>query len=162
MTPRFPFVFAALLIAATSALATDAAEGAAGQSVVESWQEEPTRIFDAAGLSLDEFQWIARPIVIFADTPADPRFIEQVELLTARMDELAERDVVIITDTDPDNRSDIRLKLRPRGYMLALIGKDGGVKLRKPSPWSVRELSRSIDKMPLRQQELREQALSGG
>jgi len=37
-----------------------------------------------------------------------------------------------------------------------LIGKDGGVKLRKPFPWSVRELSRSIDKMPMRQQELRD------
>ncbi|MEO0692345.1 MAG: DUF4174 domain-containing protein [Pseudomonadota bacterium] len=162
MTPRFPFVFAALLTAATSAFATDAAEGAAGQSVVEAWQAEPTRIFDGSEVDLDAFQWIARPIVVFADTPADPRFVEQIELLMARLDELEERDVVIITDTDPDASSDIRRQLRPRGYMLALIGKDGGVKQRKPSPWSVRELSRSIDKMPMRQQELREQALSGG
>ena len=40
--------------------------------------------------------------------------------------------------------------------MLTVIGKDGGVKLRKPFPWDVRELSRSIDKMPLRQQEIRD------
>ena len=40
--------------------------------------------------------------------------------------------------------------------MLALIDKDGGVKLRKPFPWDVREITRSIDKMPLRQQELRD------
>jgi hypothetical protein len=40
--------------------------------------------------------------------------------------------------------------------MLTLIGKDGEVKLRKPFPWDVREISRSIDKMPMRQREIRE------
>ena len=40
--------------------------------------------------------------------------------------------------------------------MLVLIGKDGSVYLRKPFPWSVREIGRSIDKMPLRQQEIRD------
>ncbi len=40
--------------------------------------------------------------------------------------------------------------------MLVLVGKDGSVYLRKPFPWDVRELSRSIDKMPLRQQEMRD------
>ena len=49
-----------------------------------------------------------------------------------------------------------RRKFRPRGFMLTLIGKDGEVELRKPFPWDVREISRSIDKMPLRQQEIRD------
>ena len=71
-------------------------------------------------------------------------------------DEMVERDVVLITDTDPAAKSAIRLKLRPRGFMLALVGKDGRVNLRKPRPWDVRELSRSIDKMPLRRQEIRD------
>ena len=44
--------------------------------------------------------------------------------------------------------------------MLVIIGKDGSVKQRKPLPWNVRELSRSIDKMPLRQQEMRDRRLS--
>ena len=35
-----------------------------------------------------------------------------------------------------------------------LIGKDGQVKLRKPSPWNIREIARVIDKMPIRQQEI--------
>jgi protein-L-isoaspartate O-methyltransferase len=76
------------------------------------------------------------------------------------LDDLAERDVIIITDTDPSAETELRTRLRPRGYMMALIGKDGRVALRKPSPWSVRELSRSIDKMPLRQQEISDRRVS--
>ena len=34
------------------------------------------------------------------------------------------------------------------------MDKDGQVKLRKPFPWDVREISRAIDKFPLRRQEI--------
>jgi hypothetical protein len=36
-----------------------------------------------------------------------------------------------------------------------LIGKDGQTKLRKPLPWSIREISRAIDKMQIRQDEIK-------
>ena len=124
------------------------------QTVHERWEEDRTQVFDGAEIILEDLQWVARPLVIFADTPNDPRFTQQMDLLLADMDELAERDVIVITDTDRAAMSDVRTTLRPRGYMMALVGKDGRVALRKPSPWSVRELSRSIDKMPLRQQEI--------
>jgi DNA-binding IscR family transcriptional regulator len=64
--------------------------------------------------------------------------------------------VIVLTDTDPKARSALRKKLRPRGFMLVIIGKDGGVKLRKPHPWSVREITRSIDKFPSRLREVEE------
>jgi hypothetical protein len=124
------------------------------QTVLERWEEDRTQVFDGAEIILEDLQWVARPLVIFADTPNDPRFTQQMDLLLADMDELAERDVIVITDTDRAAMSDVRTTLRPRGYMMALVGKDGRVALRKPAPWSVRELSRSIDKMPLRQQEI--------
>ena len=123
-------------------------------TVLERWEEDRTQVFDGAEIILEDLQWVARPLVIFADTPNDPRFTQQMDLLLADMDELAERDVIVITDTDRAAMSDVRTTLRPRGYMMALVGKDGRVALRKPAPWSVRELSRSIDKMPLRQQEI--------
>ena len=113
-------------------------------------------LLDAKEVALSDFLWTARPVVVFADTPNDPRFAEQIDLLTRRWDDLLDRDVVVIVDTDRSEPSEIRLKLRPRGFMLALIGKDGQVKLRKPNPWDVRELTRVIDKMPLRQQEIRD------
>ena len=72
---------------------------------------------------LDAYLWTARPVVVFADSDADPRFVEQMELLDRGASALEERDVVVITDTDPAARSAIRQKLRPRGFMLVLIGK---------------------------------------
>ena len=70
--------------------------------------------------------------------------------------------MVVLTDTDPAADSALRQTFRPRGFMLVLVGKDGQIKLRKPLPWDVRELSRAIDKSPLRQQELRDLGQRGG
>ena len=145
------FAFLAAFGAAGIADATDTA-----LSAVERWEADKAIILDASEVDLAEFKWIARPVVVFAESPNDPAFRRQMELLEARRDELIERDVVVVTDTNPDVRSSVRTKLRPRGFMLTLIGKDGGVKLRKPFPWDVRELSRQIDKMPIRRQELQD------
>ncbi|SFL24193.1 DUF4174 domain-containing protein [Shimia haliotis] len=110
----------------------------------------------ASEVDLEEFLWLNRPLVVLADTDRDPRFVEQMALIEKRASELVERDVVVITDTDPANVSSVRKQLRPRGFMLALIGKDGITYFRKPFPWDVREISASIDKMPMRQQEIRD------
>lgn len=110
---------------------------------------------EAKDLQLDDFKWQARPVVVFADSAQDPAFITQMELLMADPPALLERDVIIITDTDPAAKSDIRQKLRPRGFMLVLVGKEGGVKLRKPFPWNIRELTRVIDKSPIRKREIK-------
>jgi len=123
----------------------------------------PDALFAPADMAdLSEFRWKKRPVLVFADSDQDPAFIEQMELLHAREEELVARDVIVLTDTDPDARSPLRLMMRPRGFMLVLVGKDGGNKLRKPFPWDVREISRSIDKMPMRQREIRENKDASG
>ena len=139
----FALVIAGLL--AFPAGAADTAEGPPALPLVQ-----------GVDVDLNEFLWTKRPVVVFADTPNDPRFIEQMNFLNADIPALLLRDIVVLTDTDPAARSALRRKLRPRGFMLVLIDKDGGVKLRKPAPWDVREISRSIDKFPTRQQEIRE------
>ncbi len=118
--------------------------------------DPPGLIQDAAGKTLDEYMWLKRPLVVFADNAADPRYVQQMQFITDRMDALEDRDVIVLTDTDPAARGAIRQELRPRGFMLVLIAKDGTRVLRKPFPWDVRELSRSIDKLPVRQQEIRD------
>jgi len=156
--PRFTFLLASVALAMAATFASAAAGDE--QTPVEIWDADRTTVFDGRDIDLEAFRWIARPVVVFADTPADPAFQRQLDLLQDGMDELVKRDVVLITDTSRSDLSDVRRKLRPRGFMLTLIGKDGGVKLRKPFPWHVRELTRSIDKMPLRRQEIRDSATS--
>lgn len=149
--------FLIFLGAMASTIPAFAADGTQSETdALARWQEDRTILLDASEVELDAFKWLARPLVVFADSPADPAFQRQIELLQADLDALAERDVVLITDTNPSDRSALRTKLRPRGFMLTLIGKDGGIKLRKPLPWDVREISRSIDKMPMRKQEIRD------
>lgn len=137
-----------------------AAQDAENPSIVAAWEADRSTAFDATSLDIDDLVWIARPVVVFADSPNDPRFRQQMDILAARPDVLADRDVIILTDTDPDAQSAVRERLRPRGFMLVIMGKDGEVELRKPAPWDVREISRTIDKMPLRQQEVVDRRLT--
>lgn len=116
----------------------------------------PLVILNAGETDLNEFKWKKRPVVVFADSVNDPEFIAQMEFLVSRPEALTERDVVVIVDTDPDARSDIRLKMRPRGFMLTLVDKEGKITIRKPFPWHVREITRSIDKMPIRKREIQD------
>lgn len=142
-------MFRTLLTVLTLASTTVAA-----QSTLEDWRSDPGTPIVAQDIQLEDFLWQARPFVIFANSPLEPAFAEQLELLNAELSEVVERDIVIILDTDTKNPSDLRTQLRPRGFMWVLIGKDGQVKLRKPFPWDVRELSRVIDKMPIRKREI--------
>lgn len=112
--------------------------------------------FSMDEVDLTQFKWKKRPVVVFADSDLDPSFVDQMNLLRARPDELAARDVVVIIDTAPEPMSDLRRKLRPRGFMLVILNKEGTVNVRKPFPWDVREVSRTIDKMPLRKREIRD------
>jgi len=171
MRPILILTLAALALLAPPAIAQDGGSGdiamtqraaAEGESETETEAEaEEVDLLaprDAADLTLEEFLWVARPVIVFADAPADPRFIEQMQLLAERPEPLLERDVVIIVDTDPSARSAIRMDLRPRGFSLVVMQKDGSVGFRRPSPRDVREITRGIDNFQLRQEELR----SGG
>ena len=127
--------------------------------------EEPVppalQIMDAVDVTLADFLWIARPLVVFADSPNNPSFQQQMRYIQEVADELLERDVVVIVDTDPAARSDPRLQLRPRGFSLVLLEKDGAVVQRKPSPWTGREIVHAIDRLPLRRQEMLERRPAG-
>ena len=142
MKPLLAFVIATFFASAVGAQPDVPPQLAPGQSA----RDPP---------DLSQFRWKNRLLVIFADSDGDPHFVEQMGLLETRVEDLVERDVIVLIDTDPSGQSALREKFRPRGFMFVLIGKDGNVYLRKPRPWDTREISRSIDKMPLRRQEMR-------
>jgi len=132
--------------------------GAGTAATAEQEGTPPDIVMSGEDVDLSQFKWKKRPLIVFADSPFDPQYVQQMEYITDRLDALAVRDVVVLTDTAADTGSALRDRLHPRGFMLVLIGKDGNIYLRKPLPWSVREISRSIDKLPMRQKEMREQS----
>ena len=101
---------------------------------------------------------MARPIIVFANSDRDPRFVRQLDELESVRDALEERDVVILLDTEPGpsrfDTTELRKKFRPHDFNLILVGKDGEVKKRSPSVVTGSQLVRQIDRLPLRQQEM--------
>ncbi len=156
----FTTIFASIpasFAAAQDSLAADESvvdDTAVALSVVDRWRADPATIFNASEINLADLAFIARPVVVFADSPNDPRFAEQIALLLSQTQALAPRHVIIVTDSDPAARTPLRELLRPHGFALVLIDTDGRVALRKPEPWDVRELTRVIDKMPSRLREI--------
>ncbi len=119
-------------------------------------------MLDAAEASPADFLWVKRPVIVFADSPADPLYLRQIELLARDPGGLlAERDVVVVVDADPAARSAFRQRFRPRGFSLVILEKDGVTTLRKPLPWELREITNAIDKFPMARQEMLERYPSG-
>lgn len=115
---------------------------------------EPMKPMAAESASLADFLYTARVVVVFAPAPEDPNFMRQMEMLAQDNGDLAARDVVLLMDTDPAARSALRTSLRPSGFSLVILDKDGRTALRKPRPWSLREIIHAIDKFPSRRDEV--------
>lgn len=156
---RLALVLAASLsissLAPLQAHADEAATSTDSADVFTLWQEDRSRIFAASEVDAASLAYRARILVVFAEAEAQPQFGDQLALIEARIAELSARDVIVVVDADPDGRSALRQQLRPRGFSLVLLDKDGTVVFRKPDPWDVREISRQIDKLPSRLQEVR-------
>ena len=119
-----------------------------------------------------------RPLLVFA---ADEEgFREQVELLAAHAEEMRERQVVLVPisfhDEDdgagwkgelPEDRvvrleraedqaARRRFHVGEEEFVVILLGKDGGEKLRSRTPVTMERLRKVIDAMPMRQKEARD------
>ncbi|MGZ9809884.1 DUF4174 domain-containing protein [Pseudoroseicyclus sp. H15] len=176
MTPAFRAICAAILgLAPLAATAQETAPAMASpesepgvlavtepESVLAAWRDDPMRVFSGLEIGVEELQYVARPLFVFADSPLDPNFIQQMELIEDGWNDLIARDVLVIADTEPSANSPVRETFRPRGFVMILVGKDGRIAQRKPSPWATREIAHAIDKLPLRQQEIRETGTLGG
>ncbi len=118
--------------------------------------------------SLDRLRDHARPLLIFAPKPDDPRLEIQVRTLQEHAADAHDRDLVPIalpyhnpsstpsqlstTDAETARR---KFHVAPEDFTVILIGKDGGAKLRSSKPLSMEKLNETIDSMPVRQDEVR-------
>ena len=125
---------------------------------------------DAMDDSLAPYRWENRLLILLAGDPADPKLVEQRAILAENPEGLRERDLIVL-----EGIGDTPLGLRggpitPRalrdalgetasGFAALLIGKDGGVKLRKNDPVALdTTLYPLIDAMPMRRREMQERS----
>ena len=133
--------------------------GVAGLSAMA--EEAPFAPVPASEVVLADLLYQKRIVAIFADDPLDPNFLRQMALVAINSADLVERDVIVVFDADPAAATALRTKLRPRGFALVILDKDGKVALRKPLPWDTREISRAIDKFPIRREEMLQRRPAG-
>jgi len=116
-----------------------------------------------AGLAqaLQASRWQHRLLLIGAPTASQADFQRQKALLTANGKGLAERDFnvieVVYEQLSPADRQCWTQQLgQPlSGFRTVLIGKDGGVKRTETQPLAAAEFFHTVDKMPMRRQEMR-------
>jgi hypothetical protein len=99
--------------------------------------------------------WKARPVVVVADAPDDPRFRRQVAALNAKPAVLVDYDIKVVALTGPTASLREKLGLPPSGFAIALVGKDGGVKESWREPIDPARILGLIDTMPMRRDEVR-------
>ncbi len=118
---------------------------------------------------IDTYQWKNR-IIILKETNIDSDWLKaQVKRLQSDMGELNERQLVVFILSDgkvydiEQNETDLDAEIIEDQYGLndfqglALIGKDGGVKLKEGFIVNPRTIFELIDSMPMRQAEIKNQ-----
>ncbi|MBO6813502.1 MAG: DUF4174 domain-containing protein [Rhizobiaceae bacterium] len=95
-----------------------------------------------------------RPLIVFTSRDTHRKYSKQIKILEGARPALEERDVAVLVDTEKTPASTLRLEFLPGEFMVVLVGKDGEVKLKSTEPVSIDELVETIDRMPMRQQEM--------
>jgi hypothetical protein len=96
-------------------------------------------------------------LVVIVGKPGDPRVAHQHAVMEQSAAALRERDVVL-QDVTPETalRNRPELGVQPQtAFEVLLVGKDGGVKLRRDRLVSPSGIIALIDTMPMRQEEMR-------
>ncbi|MBD2770421.1 DUF4174 domain-containing protein [Hymenobacter sp. BT664] len=107
-------------------------------------------------------RWKQRVLLVVAPSAKHPDFRQQKALLTNQAAGLAARDFRVLDVlydelSDADTQFLVReIGLQPPAFATVIIGKDGGVKAQSPRPMAPAALFSTVDKMPMRQAEIRQ------
>ncbi len=110
-----------------------------------------------------QFIWEKRVIIVVAETPVNEYFKTQMNILGGEKNGLDERDLIVLSNFSDDISAGDRSVLyekygsTEKPFTIVLLGKDGGVKLKRHAPVSADELYTLIDSMPMRRREMKDQ-----
>jgi len=111
--------------------------------------------------ALSASRWQQRVLLIGAPTASQAEFQQQKKLLAAEAAGLAERDFKVIEvpydQLSVADRQQWTQQLRQPldKFVVVLIGKDGGIKRTETQPTAPASLFSTVDKMPMRRDEMR-------
>jgi hypothetical protein len=123
-------------------------------------------------IDLADYKWQNRLIFIFAPSKNHPGYQAKKSEIESQIPEIIDRDLVIF-ELFEDGESKVgdsfldaeavtflreNFQVQPGKFTVILVGKDGGEKLRGDDKVSLTEIFSLIDAMPMRQQEMKEQA----
>lgn len=121
-------------------------------------------------MDLTQFQWKNRLLFLFAPDGSHPLFKNLQSQIVAQKAEVEDRDLVVFevlaqdssrmktTSLDRQQADSIRDHFAvPRNiFSLILVGKDGGIKLKRNDQIDLGAVFELIDSMPMRQDEMRQ------
>jgi hypothetical protein len=125
----------------------------------------------APAAAMSDYQWKKRPVVVFAPSEGDARFVRQKAVFNGARTNFLDRDVVVVYVTGGSVSHDLgagpgmsaaalrtRFRASEGAFRVLLIGKDGGIKLDSPVPLTASDLFGEIDRMPMRRDEIRKRS----
>jgi hypothetical protein len=104
---------------------------------------------------LSPLRWKARPVIVLAERPDDPRLARQLALLEREKKGVEDRGIAVLRESGRDGPLRRRLGLPGAAFAVALVGKDGGVKEVWHAPVAPRRIFTVIDAMPMRRDEMK-------
>lgn len=127
---------------------------------------------DALPMDLTQFQWKNRLLFLFAPDASNPLFNRLQSEITKQSYEVEDRDLVIFeileqgpsrmntTPLDRQTANSIRdhFDVPQRLFTLILVGKDGGVKLKRNDQVNLADVFGLVDSMPMRQNEMQQKS----
>ena len=124
---------------------------------------------DAFSMDLTPFEWKNRLLLMFAPDDHNPHLKKLRSEIGRRHSEADDRDLVVfeVLESGPSLMGDTELSLSAAGslrdrfniprnaFVVVLVGKDGGVKLKSDERVTIEDVFDLIDSMPMRQNEMR-------
>lgn len=125
---------------------------------------------DALSMELNQFQWKNRLLFLFAPEHSNSLFSDLQSEIVAQKNGVQDRDLVVfeIIESGPSFMNTTRLDVQmaatlrkqfdvsPGRFTVILVGKDGGVKLKRHTRIKLNDIFALIDAMPMRQEEMRQ------
>ena len=123
-------------------------------------------------MDLTQFQWKNRLLFIFAQDDSDLLFKDLKSQIVAQKAEIDDRDLIVFelpaqgparmntSPLDQKKADSIRNQfgVPSNAFSLILVGKDGGIKLKRSDQVDLSEVFGLIDSMPMRQREMRQKS----